>query len=368
MKPLQIAYICMDDGGCAYYRSILPFETIKKKEKLSILALRKGCTAAEIEKSLNANVIQIGRTAPQNVLREHFQLMQRMGIKLVLEYDDNIWAVNPYSPHYIDFGTEEFTDELTGIKIWEHGKNGFDIESNKSRLKAVEDTCSMVDAVTVTQPYLQQVFSQFSNNVIVLPNCVDPSNWTKLDIRRKTDEIRLFWAGGCSHYVDWLYIIEPLKEIMERYKNVKLVIMGQAFKGALEDLPQDRVEFHSWVHFDAYPFRVSMLDPDIALIPLEDNIFNRCKSNIKWVEMSALGIPSVVSAVSPYIEHYNGNNMVAVDNQHDAWVKGISTLIEDRLLGAKIAGEAQKTVMEKFDINKEYRQYLDAYQGIVNAA
>lgn len=365
-KDMKLAFFCFDDGGCAYYRALLPFKTIGEKERIPIFEVKKGATSTDIEKVFRANVVQFARIAPQPSLLGHMQTMKDMGIKLVLEYDDNIFAVSPYSPHYMDYGVEEFYDEWSGLKIWEDGKAGFSIERNKQRLDSVRKACDIVDMVTVTQPHLADVFRQYNDNVVCLPNCVNPVLWQKLPLKRdNTDEIRLFWAGGCSHYIDWLHLVEPLRIVMERYKNVKMVVMGQAFEATLKDLPQDRVEIHPWVHFEAYPMRVSILDPDISLIPLDDNEFNRCKSNIKWVEQSAMGVPSVVSAVSPYFEHYNGKNMVAVDNTDDAWIKGISTLIEDRILRAKIGAEARNTVMERFDINTQYNQWLEAYKGIL---
>lgn len=365
-KDLKLAYFCFDDGGCAYYRAILPFNSIQKHAKLPVYPVRKGATANDIEKVFMANVIQFARLAPEETLQGHMKLMQSRGIKLVLEYDDDVFSVNPYSPHYMDYGTEEFVDEWSGLKVWEDGKAGFSIERNKKRLESVKRACDIVDLVTVTQPHLADVFQQYNHNVVCLPNCVDPALWNKLPLKRSNpDEIRLFWAGGCSHYIDWLHVVEPLRIVMEKYKNVKLVVMGQAFEATLASLPKDRVELYPWVHFEAYPMRVSILDPDISLIPLDDNKFNRCKSNIKWVEMAAMGIPSVVSAVSPYKEHYNGENMVMVDNDDAAWVQGISTLIDDRILAAKIGGAAQRTVFDKFDINKEYRQWLDVYKGII---
>lgn len=358
----------MDEGGCAYYRSILPLETLAAKDNLHLLKIGKGAETEKYLKLVEADIIQLGRIAPAGPLRDTMKRLQDKGVKLVLEFDDNVFQVNPYSPHYLDYGTEEYTDEATGIQIWKDGVGGFSLEANRNRLESIKEGARMVDLITVTQPILADVFREFNPNVVCLPNCVDPSKWQKLPLKREKDEIRLFWQGGCSHFIDWLHLTNVLPRVMAKYPQVMIVIMGQLYDGTLKDVPKDRIEHHKWVHFEAYPLKVATLDPDIALIPLDDNHFNACKSNIKWVEMAAMGVPAVVSAVSPYKEAYDGKNMVMVDNDDESWFQGICTLIDDAVLRASIGGAAQKTVYEHYDINKEYSQWRDAYERAINEA
>ena len=83
--------------------------------------------------------------------------------------------------------------------------------------------------------------------------------------------------------------------------------------------------------------------------------------------MSALAVPSVCSLVSPYKEMYNGANGVFVENNSvDGWVRGISALIEDPILRAKIGGAAQDYVLRHYDINTQYTQWVSAYKELLN--
>ena len=55
-----------------------------------------------------------------------------------------------------------------------------------------------------------------------------------------------------------------------------------------------------------YAKRLRRLDLDLALVPLADTVFNRCKSAIKYLEYAACGVPGVFSGVTPYtqaVEH-----------------------------------------------------------------
>jgi glycosyltransferase involved in cell wall biosynthesis len=177
--------------------------------------------------------------------------------------------------------------------------------------------------------------------------------------------VRIGWQGGASHYEDWCVLTEVLPFIMNKYKNVTLVIMGQAFEGVLKRLPQERVERHGWIETPAHPYRSAILDIDISLIPLVENEFNQCKSNIKWVEAGALSVPSVTSHVSPYKEFAEEFNGIFVGNNTKSWTEAISLLIEDRVLRAKMAAGARETVERLFNIHDHYSLWLDVYTELL---
>ena len=75
---------------------------------------------------------------------------------------------------------------------------------------------------------------------------------------------------------------------------------GYEFKGIFKDVDEEQYEFHNWVPTVAHPYKQALLNSDIAILPLKDDLFNRCKSAIKWVEYSSLGIPSVAVNIPPY--------------------------------------------------------------------
>jgi len=49
-----------------------------------------------------------------------------------------------------------------------------------------------------------------------------------------------------------------------------------------------------------YPRELQLRHMDLLVAPLIDNDFNRCKSNIKWLEFSALGIPMLGQNICTY--------------------------------------------------------------------
>ena len=69
----------------------------------------------------------------------------------------------------------------------------------------------------------------------------------------------------------------------------------------LEELVKSKViEHHPGTSILNYPEKLRSLDLNVMVAPCIDNEFNRCKSNIKWLEACALGIPLLASDIAAY--------------------------------------------------------------------
>jgi glycosyltransferase involved in cell wall biosynthesis len=365
---MKVMSYLKDDGACGYYRITLPMTKLAEHTDTDVINIKVGAPIHAIVESLDCDIALLPRVCDDDAI-DLIDTLHSCGKKVILDYDDNMFNVSPFSPHYEDFGSEEIeVRDSKGniIPLWVDGKN-IDLKLNRERLDCIRRACEKADAVSVTTPILAKVYSEYNDNVYKLPNCVNLDLWKHLNFKRDNpDEIRLYWSGGSSHFEDLMLLRDVLPVIANKYKNTKLVLMGCNFKAATKGFPEDRVEFHNWVPTPAYPYKTAILDADISLIPLDDNAFSNCKSNIKWVEQSALFVPSVVSLVSPYKEAYNGANGVFVENNSvDGWIAGISHLIDNQVDRWKIGGEARKTVEENYDINKEVVRWYNAYQEIV---
>lgn len=360
----KIAFFNRTDGGCDYYRGVLPLCYAHKQKLLDVTEIKRWEVPSKKHLIAEADVVLIPRPAGKEFL-PIYNGLREMGKKIVLDWDDNPFRVSPLSEHYRDHGTQEVRYRWPNGDIqdlWVDGKN-IDLEKNKEDLEFAKGFIREADLVMTTTEILADVFREFNDSVVVAPNCVDVNLWKKLPLL-PTPEIRLCWFGGHSHYEDWYLLKDVLPTIMEKYPQVKLVLMGTQFKGVLKDIPQERIEFYNWVPTAAYPYKAAILNPTISLIPLVDNEFNRCKSPIKFIEMAALQVPSVVSYVSPYKEIATEENGIFVDNEPGAWVKGISHLIENESVRIAMGQAARRYVEENFDIEKKAHMWADAYNKL----
>lgn len=236
-------------------------------------------------------------------LRKHF------GLKLVCDLDDNIWASPRDNPA---------ADQAEILR--------------KNR----EMYLSLVDGVTVSVPNLVDLVERFNKNVFVQPNGLDLKVWNPLKVKEKR-KIRIGWRGALGHKQD-LELIEPvITKIRAAYPKVEFVTFG--YKPEFSD------ENHSWISFQKYPKKLAELGVDIAVVPLVDSAFNRCKSNLGWQEWSALSIPVIYSPT----ENHKGLPGIPASSSYQ-WYEALATLIENAPLRREVGEKQNKYLKEVFDM------------------
>ena len=85
-------------------------------------------------------------------------------------------------------------------------------------------------------------------------------------------------------------------------------------------------EYHPGVAIKDYPAKLASLNSDLALAPVEDNQFNRCKSNLRLLEYGACGFPVICSDVECY--HYDFP-VTRVKNRFKEWMEAIEMHLDD---------------------------------------
>lgn len=238
-------------------------------------------------------------------LRHHYKA------RIVIDLDDNIWGAPSDNP----------------------------AKTHADTLRENRDLClSLADGVTVSVPLLKDLVGNLNKNVFVQPNGLDFKIWDPLRVR-ETRKIRIGWRGAWGHKED-LEMIEPvIRKIKEAYPKVEFVSFG--YKPPFSD------ENYSWVSFQKYPETLAKMGIDIAVVPLVDSAYNRCKSNLAYLEWSALKIPVVYSPTE------NQKNLpgFAASSSYE-WYEALSKLIEDRKLRRSTADLQNFAVKEKFSMSK----------------
>lgn len=213
------------------------------------------------------------------------------------------------------------------------------------------------DGMIVSTPYLKEVYSEFNENIYVVPNSIDFKVWDKVKPKKKPG-IRIGWAGGSTHEGD-IRVIEPaIKAILAKHKNVEFIFNYNNCPQWIKDLGV--TVLNKWHRIDKYPQAMASMGCDIWLAPLVDNAFNRGKSNLRWLEGSALRLPTVASNVGHFKETIRNGVDGFLAKDAGEFEMYLSLLIEDKKRRRAMGAKAYARVYEDFNIEKTATIYTDA--------
>jgi len=224
------------------------------------------------------------------------------------------------------------------------------------------------DGLIVSTPWLKEVYSEYNDNIEVLPNAIDFKVWDRVK-KAKKPGVRIGFAGGASHIEDLRMVEGALKNVLRENKDVRLVLV-HCVPDFLRDFP-GVVGVHDWARIDKYPAFLGKQDFDIGIAPLIHNRFNRCKSNLRWLEYSALGIPTVASKVGHFeqtITHGMDGFLAETPEQFEAYLQ---RLISDAKLRKRMGANAYNTIRASYNIDGVAHDYIRilrrfAEKGVVN--
>ena len=225
----------------------------------------------------------------------------------------------------------------------------------KEFLPIVAFMLRQADCVLVSTPALRERLQEYNSNLIVISNQLDerllviryPSEIHPLFDR---DRIVIGYMGTFTHDEDFQMIMPALKSIHRRYPGrievqVVGVVRSDETKKELQELPvryvYPRPEEHEYPLFMLW--FTGHVRWDIAISPLRDTPFTRCKSDIKYLDYSAIGAAGIFSQSPSYAStiHHKEDGWIA-ENTPEAWEEALETLMLDSSLRLQIARNASR--------------------------
>ena len=222
------------------------------------------------------------------------------------------------------------------------------------------------DAVITSTPALHDYVDQFNSKVWVLPNYLDDTIWTLRDVASDDrSPVIIGYMGGYSHSYDLELITLVLERLLRKYgRRIMLRFWGVAPPAVLQDKVNVEWIDLGLVDYSQFASYFIKQECDIFIAPLQDNLFNRCKSNIKFLEYSALGVPGVYSRINPYEDVVvNGVNGYLASSSGE-WEESLIKLIEDPSLRERLGKEAQLTVSANWLLSAHLKEWSEFYGNL----
>lgn len=274
-------------------------------------------------------------------------MMRKEGKPMILDIDDDIWDIQPDNPAYLILN-----------KGTEHLKNFTSI-------------CNEVDHITTTNSYLKNVIRhntlKGAESISILPNYIDFDIYKHRNKFKDTNDIQLIHFGSTTHHADLVQedFAKALDRIFKDYPNVKLMTVG-AFNPGYKRRWGQRYEngfgdsdVYTWIR-DIFPKYIG--SSDILVVPLEDNIYTRCKSNIKWLEASSAKLPGVWQKIRQYEECIEEGKTGFLASTTEDWYTAITKMIDNTTLRKQVGENA-------FNAAKEHqmKDHVYKYAKVIKA-
>lgn len=300
----------------------------------------------QAQSAMDADVVVFQR--PDDIKKlEAAKLLKEMWKIIIFENDDT---------YHVDI-EHKFKDILT------------------EKIDILNEFIKISHGVTTTTETLKKEYLQYNDNVYVIPNYVDPLDWDE-PIKNETWKIRVWLVWSVTTNWDFKEAAESIKRLSEN-KDVQLVMfwlpptkanqrIKKLYKDDYDFWSKLDIEWQPLVEMENYFETLRNLRLDIMMIPRKNDYFNKCKSNIKFLEASMLSIPCVCQSFEdwPYenvIEDWV--NWLMVKDNND-WYDKVISLVNNKELREKIWYNANKFVLDNYNINDNYNEWDKVYREI----
>lgn len=295
-QPKENRYLNFNAGndGCMAYRRGFLSNHIRLAGIGDVTDMTKMILDKSFYRDIKTITLQRQASDHQKEFMKFLKSIQsEIGFKLIYEVDDVVFR-------------EEIPD-------YNASKFGFD--DDNIRQNCIE-MINMVDEVTVTCKFMRDLYVEKTGKkeITAVPNFM-PYWWIghQYDYRKICDNFekykrkpRIVYAGSGAHFDmknkvgqqdDFSHV---LKFIIDNRHKYQFVFIG-AYPPPLQPYVVAReIEFHPWKSLLEYPTFLASLNAQLFIAPLQDNNFNKAKSDIKFIEAAQLGIPCLCQDLVTY--------------------------------------------------------------------
>ena len=357
---MKVYFIGSGYDGCYYVRCMVPLFANGWWGERVTLGATKDTPEQSTKACLEADIIVFQRPLTPDKL-QLAKLLKAQGKKIVMDNDD---TYRKDSGVPIGMTLRGFADKIDD-KIDQLNKN-------------LAEFAEFADLITVSTEFLKKEYAEYGDKVVVLPNCIDPSDWMPQK-KNESGRVRIGLVVSVANQADYTHLIPTLREINKR-NDVQLVLFAlpadderlkiqrSIYKEEIDFWNSLNVEWQPWVNMEYYIRRLQALKLDIMLIPRHDNYFNRCKSNLKFLEAAMMEVPVIAQGFedgeSPYqqdIEH-GENGFICVNDEE--WLPAIELLVDNKDLREQVGKASKQYVLEHYDIALKKHLWKEAYKNI----
>lgn len=284
------------DGGsaCEYYRLTVPLNHLHNAD---LIRRKVGGHFQTVPNPINPSLTpnlpdvvigqRVNRPGPAELWRQMDEGVLGKRPRLVYELDDDLFNVPAGNPVHGHFAKRE-TREI------------------------ILECMSRADVITTSTDQLADVvWKELTNSgrrippvLAIIPNALPHIAYRHTNKPIRHDKTVIGWAGSSTHEEDFYELGDYLARFLRRNPSVEFRVICQRLFESIKNVPPEQLTHLPWVRpMEAY---YAALDSfDVGIIPLRPSVFNRSKSDLKFLEYAARRIPVIASDCGPYETHVN---------------------------------------------------------------
>lgn len=211
------------------------------------------------------------------------------------------------------------------------------------------------------------------SKVKVFPNYIDLSFYDFKVIPDKTKDnspIVIQFFGTSTHVVDIMSkeILESLDKILAEFPNVTFDTCGM-FLPQLKTRWGKQYTFHlGEPDVDKWATKLwpeLMSEADICIAPLKNTEFSKCKSSIKFLEISAAKKPGVYADIRQYREmEAQSPGCCLLADSLEGWYRQLKKLVQSKQLREEMGQKAYNLVKDNYQVKDHVESYASYFKSI----
>lgn len=205
-------------------------------------------------------------------------IKKQTNVKFIVDFDDNVW------------------DELPKY-------NFTNINHTDNKNSIIKYLDQLADIITVTTESLKDSLSQYvpATKIHIIPNMLPRFKWTFPRIEVNKDNHTILYAGSPTHFSNENHMYGDFTNEWDKFlKDKDIHIMG------IKPWFIESKVVYPWTDMISYAVNFYKIASQCKFViaPLADNFFNKCKSDLKYLECCAVGRVCICTDFdnSPY--HY----------------------------------------------------------------
>lgn len=268
-------------------------------------------------------------------------LLRKAGAAVVVDVDDDLAAIHPSNPAYNAMHPRYVGTVDPATR-----------ERRRHSWLNLQQACRDATLVTVSTPGLLRRYAAHGRGR-VLSNYL-PDHYYGVP---HEDSDVVGWPAAIQSHPDDPSAVGGAVARLEGGRTAFRVVADPTGTGAAFGLPYDPPGLSAPASLEAWPGEVARLG--IGIAPLADTRFNACKSWLKPLEMSAVGVPWVGSPRAEY-ERLNRRGAGVLADTPRRWYRELNRLRTDASLRTERA-EAGRAVAAELRLRDHAWRWLDAW-------